>query len=89
LRQSKTFGNATRAKPVIKYSTEKNWLTYVHGGLLAVFNFAEQPQRVPRPGGEWQLVIASETTAGTEAGALALVAARATRIYQSRAKNGG
>jgi maltooligosyltrehalose trehalohydrolase len=81
LRQSKTFGNAARAKPAVKYSAEKSWLTYVHGGLLAVFNFAERPQRIPRPAGEWKLVLASETTIGAEAGASVEVPSRATLIY--------
>jgi maltooligosyltrehalose trehalohydrolase len=86
LRQSKALGTAARAKPAVKYSAGKSWLTYVHGGLLAVFNFAERPQRIPRPAGEWQLVLASETTQSTGAGASLEVPSRATLIYQSGAK---
>jgi len=85
LRQSNRVGNAARAKPAVKFSAEKNWLSFAHGAILAVFNFAEQPQRVPRPAGEWNLVLASETTEGTDAGVSVVVPARATLIYQSRA----
>jgi len=83
LRLSKTFGNATRVKPAVKYSVEKNWLTYLHGGLLSVFNFAERPQRVPRPAGNWHLVLASETAKGADTGASVQIAARATLIYRN------
>lgn len=82
LRQSNALGNAARAKPAVKFSSEKNWLSYRYGRLLAVFNFAERAQRVPRPAGEWNLVLASEKTHSAEMGASAEVPSRGTLIYR-------
>jgi maltooligosyltrehalose trehalohydrolase len=89
LRQSQTPGVATRLKPAVKFDAEKLWLTYVHGGVLAVFNFAERPQRVPTPEGGWELVLESEPGFGNaQAHAQMLggreVPARGTLIYKRR-----
>ena len=83
LRRSRTFGNATRSRPVVKFSVPKLWLTYVHGGVLAVFNFADLPQRVPMPAGEWEPVLASETRF-TDKAAAREVPAGGTLIYEKR-----
>jgi maltooligosyltrehalose trehalohydrolase len=40
LRQSNSSARSTRSKPAVKFSAPKLWLTYAHGGLLAVFSFA-------------------------------------------------
>jgi maltooligosyltrehalose trehalohydrolase len=66
LRQSLNRSAATRVKPVVKHNARKNWLSYVHGPLLAIFNFARGPQQIEKPPGEWELVLASEALAGTE-----------------------
>jgi maltooligosyltrehalose trehalohydrolase len=81
LRQSNGSAVATRGRPAVKLSAPRLWLTYVYGGLLAVFNFAGQPQRVPRPGGDWKLVLASEAIDGADAGSSSVVPAGATLIY--------
>lgn len=54
--------SADSAKGVTNFDAEAGWLTFVHNGVLAVFNFADQVQTVPRPGGEWRLVLSSEST---------------------------
>jgi maltooligosyltrehalose trehalohydrolase len=76
LRQS-LHGAAVRAKPAVKFDARRNWLSYVHGPLLALFNFAREPQRIAKPKGDWELVLASEALAGAET-----VPAGATLIYQ-------
>jgi maltooligosyltrehalose trehalohydrolase len=80
LRRSMNRGEALRLKPVVKCNTERNWLTYVHGPLLAMFNFAPEPQPIPKPTGGWELVLSSTAAAGLEE-----VPARATLIYKKRA----
>ena len=81
LRQSMNRSNAKPVKPVVKYNAEKNWLTYVHGPLLAVFNFAAVPQRIVLPAGAWQLTLAScNVTADAQA-----VPGGATLVYKKRA----
>lgn len=77
LRRAKTSAIAARTKPAVKISAPKRWLTYAHGGVLAVFNFAERAQRVPMPSGEWELVLG-----GAEASE---VPAQGTLIYKKRA----
>lgn len=80
LRQSLNRGAARRPKPVVKYNVEENWLTFRHGTLLAVFNFARHPQRIPRPAGHWDLALASSP----EAALSQQVPAGATLLYQQR-----
>ncbi len=70
--------SADSAKAVTNFDAEAGWLTFVHNGVLAVFNFADQVQTVPRPGGEWRLVLSSEST---EAQALDAMSPRSTLIY--------
>jgi maltooligosyltrehalose trehalohydrolase len=77
LRRSKTSAIAARTKPVVKFSAPKLWLTYSHGGVLAVCNFSENSQRVPMPSGQWELALG--TAVGQE------VPARGTLIYKKRA----
>jgi maltooligosyltrehalose trehalohydrolase len=70
--------SADCAKAVTNFDAEAGWLTFVHNGVLAVFNFADQAQTVPRPGGEWRLVLSSEST---EAQALDAMSPRSTLIF--------
>ena len=80
LRQSVNRSEVLRAKPVVRYDAKKNWLTFVHGAFLAVFNFAGQPQRITLPSGEWELVLAStQHTADAQQ-----VPAGATLVYRKR-----
>jgi maltooligosyltrehalose trehalohydrolase len=53
---------ADSAKAVTNFDADAGWLTFVHNGVLAVFNFAALSQTVPRPGGEWKLVLSSDPT---------------------------
>jgi maltooligosyltrehalose trehalohydrolase len=53
---------ADSAKAMINFDADAGWLTFVHNGVLAVFNFADLAQTVPRPGGEWNLVLRSDST---------------------------
>ena len=50
-------------KAVVDFSEESGWLNFCHNGVLAVFNFRNEAQRVPSPKGEWKLVLRSDTTA--------------------------
>ena len=67
---------------MVKYSAEKNWLTFMHGALLAVFNFAGEPRRIALPAGEWDLVLASEASS---VGGQPEVPAGGTLVYKNRA----
>jgi maltooligosyltrehalose trehalohydrolase len=80
LRQAAIQIDPTPSKPSVKCNAEKNWLTYAHGTLLAVFNFAGEPQKIPRPAGDWDLVLASTNEA---AGAVE-VPGGATLVYCRR-----
>ena len=80
LRRSMSGSEAARVKPMVKFNVEKSWLTYVHGDLLAVFNFADEPQRIPMPAGAWDMELASSNDA---AGAL-LVPEYGTLVYKKR-----
>ena len=70
--------SADSAKAVTNFDAEAGWLTFVHNDVLAVFNFADQAQTVPRPGGEWRLVLSSEST---EAQASDAMSPRSTLIF--------
>jgi maltooligosyltrehalose trehalohydrolase len=50
------------AKAVTNFDAEAGWLTFVHNGVLAVFNLADLAQTVPRPSGEWTLMLRSDST---------------------------
>ncbi|HEX3951091.1 MAG TPA: malto-oligosyltrehalose trehalohydrolase [Steroidobacteraceae bacterium] len=47
------------AKPSVNFDAAAEWLTFIHNGVLAVFNFGDRAQRVPMPAGEWRLVLSS------------------------------
>ena len=44
----------------VKFDAKAGWLSFVHDGVLCVFNFAAVAQRVPMPDGEWDLVLRSD-----------------------------
>ena len=46
-------------KPAVNFDARAEWLTFVHQGVLAMFNFSARPQPVPLPPGKWALVLAS------------------------------
>jgi Domain of unknown function (DUF3459) len=70
--------SADPAKAVTNFDAEAGWLTFVHNGVLAVFNFADLAQTVPRPGGEWKLVLGSDVTEAQTSDAMS---PRSTLIY--------
>ncbi|MDP9010369.1 MAG: malto-oligosyltrehalose trehalohydrolase [Pseudomonadota bacterium] len=65
-------------KALTAFDAEADWLTFVHNGVLAVFNLGEQWQSVPHPSGDWRLVLRSDSD---EVQALDAMAPRSTRIY--------
>jgi hypothetical protein len=69
------------AKPngaVTAFDAEAGWLTFVHNGVLAVFNLGKLAQSVPHPSGDWRLVLRSDSN---EVQTLDTMAPRSTRIY--------
>jgi maltooligosyltrehalose trehalohydrolase len=69
---------AGREKAAVKFDAAAGWLTFAHGGVLCVFNFAAAAQRVPLPGGGWELALASD---GRQATSADEVPARGTLIF--------
>jgi len=57
-----SVGDSAKAKP--NFDAEAGWLTFVHNGVLAVL-----AQTVPRPGGNWKLVLRSDSAGAQPAGA--------------------
>jgi maltooligosyltrehalose trehalohydrolase len=53
-------GARGRGKAAVKFDADAGWLTFIHGGLLCLFNFAAAAQRVRLPSGEWDLVLRSD-----------------------------
>jgi maltooligosyltrehalose trehalohydrolase len=74
---------ADSAKAVTSFDAEAGWLTFVHNGVLAVFNLTDLAQTVPRPSGEWKLVLSSDSAEAqpSEAQLSDAMSARSTRIY--------
>jgi maltooligosyltrehalose trehalohydrolase len=59
-------GTPPKVKAEVAFNADAGWLTLVHGGLLAVFNFADRPQSVPMPGGgHWRLALQSDAAHAT------------------------
>jgi maltooligosyltrehalose trehalohydrolase len=69
---------AESAKAVAAFDDEAGWLTFVHNGVLAVFNLADRAQSVPRPSGNWKLVLRSDSN---EAQTLDTMAPGSTHLY--------
>jgi maltooligosyltrehalose trehalohydrolase len=70
-----------RARAAVKVDAAAGWLSFVHDDVLCVFNFAETPQRVPIPRGEWDLVLRSD---GKEAALAGEVPAHTSLIFRRR-----
>jgi maltooligosyltrehalose trehalohydrolase len=70
--------SAESVKAVAAFDAEAGWLTFVHNGVLAVFNLAEQAQSVPRPSGDWRLVLRSDSN---EVQTLDTMAPGSTHVY--------
>jgi hypothetical protein len=66
----------------VKFDAGAGWLTFIHGDLLCLFNFAAAPQRVRMPSGEWELVLRSDSR---ETDAAQEVPGQAVFIYRRRA----
>ena len=50
-------------KAVVTFNAQAGWLNFCHNGVLAVFNFSDEPQHVHIPEGEWNLVLRSDSAA--------------------------
>ena len=70
---------------VTAFDAEAGWLTFVHNGVLAVFNLQDLAQSVPHPRGDWRLVLRSDSnevrTVDAQVRTLDTMAPRSTRIY--------
>jgi maltooligosyltrehalose trehalohydrolase len=66
------------AKPATNFDAAAQWLTFVHNGVLAVFNLADAAQTVPLPRGEWTLAQRSDSS---EATPLKVMPPQSTFIY--------
>ena len=74
-------GPQHRDKAETRFDPQQQWLTYVHNGVLAVFNFSDHVQSVPMPDGAWSLALHSDnSTSAPQDGA----PARSTLIYVRR-----
>ena len=69
---------ADSAKAVTNFDAKAGWLTFVHNGVLAVFNLADLAQTVPGPGGDWKLVLRSDAAEAQPSDAMP---PRSTFIY--------
>ncbi|MGB6306272.1 MAG: malto-oligosyltrehalose trehalohydrolase [Steroidobacteraceae bacterium] len=81
LRRERSARATGRAKAAVKIDAGGGWLTFRHGELLCVFNFAAQAQRVRMPSGAWDLLMQSDSQ---EAPPVDRVPARATLVYRRR-----
>jgi maltooligosyltrehalose trehalohydrolase len=52
-------------KAATNFDAAAGWLTFVHNGVLAAFNFADAAQPVPLPVGGWTWVLRSDSDAAT------------------------
>ena len=74
-------------KAKVKFDTAAEWLQFEHAGVLALFNFAAGPQRVPLAAGAWELALCSHSNEGEMAEP---IPAHGTRIYKkARGSAGG
>jgi maltooligosyltrehalose trehalohydrolase len=84
LRRRKAAGTKTS----VNLDAAAEWLTLHHAGVLAVFNFSERAQSVPRPHGDWQLYLRSDSagpTTSTAAQALESVVPKMTTLVYAAA----
>jgi maltooligosyltrehalose trehalohydrolase len=64
--------------PEVKFDAAADWLTFVHNGVLAIFNLGDEPRRISMPHGEWKLMLRSDAKRERQIDA---VPARTTLIY--------
>ena len=74
-------GARGRGRAAVKFDAAAGWLTFIHAGLLCVFNFALAAQRVRLPSGEWDLVLRSDRPRAEPAGEMS---GQAVFIYRRR-----
>jgi maltooligosyltrehalose trehalohydrolase len=79
--KSKRINTRDRTKAAVKFDEAAGWLRFTHVGILAVFNLADRPQRVPMPRGDWELVLSSDRQESARMGKLP---AYATQVLRSR-----
>jgi len=48
-------------RPKVRFDEAAEWLTFVHNGVLVALNWRDRAQGVPMPGGEWNLVMRSDS----------------------------
>jgi maltooligosyltrehalose trehalohydrolase len=71
-------GKRGRGKAAVRYDADARWLTFVHGAVLCVFNFASHAQRIRLPRGRWDLAMSSGSNSAAPGGE---IQAEATLIY--------
>jgi maltooligosyltrehalose trehalohydrolase len=69
---------ADAPRPQVNFDEAAQWLTFVHNGVLVALNGLDRAQRVPMPGGEWNLVMRSDSGHALEGDAMP---PRSTFIY--------
>lgn len=72
---------SSRSKAAVQFDAKAGWLKFAFGGLLCVFNFAADAQRVRMPRGAWDLALRSDTR---EATPVDEVPGHGTLIYRRR-----
>ncbi len=73
-------------KARVKFDTAAEWLQFQHAGVLALFNFATEPQSVPLAAGTWELALCSHSIEG---GMTEPIPAHGTRIYKKTRDSAG
>lgn len=48
-------------RPKVRFDEAAEWLTFVHNGVFVALNWRDRAQGVPMPGGEWNLVMRSDS----------------------------
>jgi maltooligosyltrehalose trehalohydrolase len=93
LRKSRSR-QGVRGESTVHFDEEAQWLSFEYAGVLALFNFANEPGRIALPAGEWELALDSQgwepggATGGRTGGGMDVGTGQAelppegTRIYQ-------
>lgn len=63
----------------VHFDEVENWLTLQRHGMVAAFNFARSPRKVPLPDGDWRIALDSSGAPGAADGAFP---AECTRIFR-------
>ncbi|HEY2683892.1 MAG TPA: malto-oligosyltrehalose trehalohydrolase [Steroidobacteraceae bacterium] len=67
-----------RSRPRVGFEKKKRLLSHAHGLLLAILNLSDGSQRFTLPGGNWELVMASDPPVDSS------LAAGGTLVYRTR-----